>query len=529
MRHRRTTSSMIAIAGLAAAAAGPASAQAAPAFTCEASALRGTVLGQPQAIEPVVFGRGQECKTGQATPTASLPALLEANVLLAAGKKVEDPLKPSATAVGGLAGARVELLPSLPIKLPIEQAQAAIDAIPVIKVPLTPATPLAPATEATVDVREAIRALLPNGMLPQTDLLSASVLSSVATATCDGGTTPKLAGASTIAGLKLLGQPIDVDTTLQQNVNVLDSASIDPSKVDISKLPIQVAGANVPLTPTLQAAIQPVLDGLPNIEIPAAVASVKLTANEQTRDATSLTQRALRAQISLVGQPLLDVVIGEAKVSATGECPKAAVPAPPPAPEPAELQCSDRKLVLLDVFQQGSKGIKLKGAANRDFVGKTVSIRFQADGNKVVAKATVGKDGGFSTFAKTPRASVRNTNSARYTAVRGSERSLPLKLTRRMRVSSVVNGKELVTIKGRITLPLAAPAQQIDLRRRIQCGKQEVIKRVKPDKDGRYEFRVPATTLPAVYRATTRVRKNTSNSKTYPTFTLPRGVDLLKR
>ncbi|MBA2348358.1 MAG: hypothetical protein H0V81_08685 [Solirubrobacterales bacterium] len=520
----RPTRALLAAAGLlAATAAAPGVAQAAePKFTCEASALRATVLGQP--IEPVVYGRGQECKTGETIPTIKLPELLDAAVLVAAGTKTDDALKPAATAAGGLTGFRVKLLPSLPIQLPTEQIIANIPDLPPIAVPGL--------GTLNISIKEAVRSLAPNGLLPQADLLSAAVLSSVAGASCADGKL-SLNGASTVAGLRVLGQPVNVDSTLQQNLNVIDSASIDPSNITVAMLDLPPAvdallgdallgGA---LTAALQSALQPVLDALPNIEIPAAVAQVKITANTQSKTATTLTQQAIRVEASLVGTPLLDAVIGEAKVSAVGDCPVAARP----DEQPAELGCTDRKLVLVDVFQQGSKGVKLKGAANRDFAGKTVSIRFQGDGNKVVATAKVGKNGGFSTFAPTPRASVRDTNKARYTAVRGKEKSLSLKLTRRMRVSRVLDDKKQVTITGFVRMPLAAPAATINLRQRIQCGKQKVIATTKPNSEGRYTFKVKSPDLPAVYRATTRVRNNTGNPKTYPTFTLPRGVDLLKR
>jgi hypothetical protein len=525
----RLTKSVLATAALTAAAAlaAPGAAHAAPAFTCEASALRGTVLGT--AIEPVVFGRGQACKSGQTVPTIALPELLDASVLVAAATKIDDDLRPGANAAGGLAGARIKLLPSLPIQLPTEQVVGAIEPI---RIPLGAAGLLLglPNGEAIVDIRDAVRALAPGGLLPQADLLSAGVLSSVAAATCDGESTPKLAGASTVAGLRLLGQPIDVDTALQQNINVVDSASIDPSDIDISQVDIAIPGQNV-LSPQVVAAVQgllrPVLDGLPNIEIPAAVAQVRLTADEQLREGSALTQRALRVQASLLGTSLVDLVIGEAKVSATGDCPRVSASAGEPA-EPAELQCTDRKLVLLDVFEERGR-VRLRGAANRDFVGKDVAIRFRAGGNRVVARAKVARNGSFETTAPLPRSKVRRTNAARYTAVRGRERSLPLKLVRRMRTSSVTSDGGVVTIRGRVSRPLARPVRQIRLVRRVACGRAQLIKRFKPRSDGSFVVRVKASSRPAVYRATTRVRKVVTNPKTYPTFTLPRGIDLNQR
>lgn len=522
MRHRRLRPALVTAAGLLVAFAAPGAAHAAtPAFMCEASAIRGTVLGQT--VEPVVFGRGQACRTGSGKPVPGLavPALLQADALVAAGTNTPDALKPSVSGAGGLANARVQILPSLPVKLPIEQAQAAIAAVGPITVPLTLATPLAPATSVQVNINDALTALLPNGGLPQTDLLSTSVLSSVAGASCDGGKLT-LAGSSTVTGLKLLGRPIDLDSGVQRDVNVIDSSSIDPSKIDISKVTATVPGVTLPSPAVLQAALQPLLDAIPDIKIPAAVAQVKLTAGTQSKTATSLTQQALRVQASLLGTSLIDAVVGEARVTATGACPARG------AVQPAELQCTDRKLVLLDVFREG-RHVRLRGAANRNFVGKFVSIRFRASGAKTVARAKVAKDGSFTTTAPVPSVAVRDSNVARYTAVRSRERSLPLKLIRRMRTTSVTSKRGLVTIRGRISKPLANPTRSIRLIRRVACGKAQLVKTFKPKADGTFVVHVKASSRPAVYRLTTRVRKVASNPKTYPTFTLPRGIDLNQR
>lgn len=519
--RRRTSSSLALVAtGLVTALAGTASAQAAPAFTCEASALRGTILGQAT-IEPSVYGRGQECKTGQAVPTVKIPELLDASVLVASGNRTDDAAKPSASAAGGLAGATVKLLPSVPLTLPVDQVAAAI---PAQTVPLGALGLLLglPGGNLTVDVGAAIKRLA--APLPQADLLSAGVLSSVAAASCDGtAATPKLAGTSTITGLKVLGQNVAVDSTLQQNLNVVDTASIDPSNLTISQLNLGLPVLDQLNLGVLQAALQPVLDALPTITIPPTVVQVKVGANIQTKDASSLTQQALTVKATLLGQPLLDVVIGEAKVGATGDCPKVTG-----SGGPAELQCTDRKLVLLDVFKEKGR-VRLRGAANQDFVGKTVDIKYRAQGNKVVAKAKVAADGSFTTTAAMPPSSISDTNLSRYTAVRGDERSLPLKLIRRMRTSSVSSKSGNVTIRGQVSLPLASPVQSIRLIRRVSCGKAQLIKTFKPKSNGSFSVTVKASSKPAVYRAVTAVRKVTTNPKTYPTFTLPRGIDLSAR
>ena len=68
----------------------------------------------------------------------------------------------------------------------------------------------------------------------------------------------------------------------------------------------------------------------------------------------------------------------------------------------------------------------------------------------------------------------------------------------------------------------------IVVKRRLSCGRYRVIKRFTPPANGRFKITVggPGSQQAAVYRLQTRVRKFVSNPKLYPTFTLPRYVDL---
>jgi hypothetical protein len=285
---------------------------------------------------------------------------------------------------------------------------------------------------------------------------------------------------------------------------------------------------------------------LPPIDLPASVVDARLTPNEQIVDAGTLTQRALRAELSLAGTPLLDAVFGEARAGASpGTCLTAG--ATPPGGRPAQpgttadqggvadqlLACTDRKLVLVDVLRQGSR-VKLLGAANRDFVGRRVAIRLRATG-KVVAHAKVRKDGSFETTAPAPPraflATHRRANRVRYRAEIGKEKSLPLKLRRRLVVSSMTSKKGKVTIAGRVVGPLTTPVSTVRVVRRVSCHKVVLVKRFKPRPDGTFRVTVkaPKHQAAAVYRLVTRVREKPSNPRTYPTFTLPRGVALNTR
>jgi hypothetical protein len=76
--------------------------------------------------------------------------------------------------------------------------------------------------------------------------------------------------------------------------------------------------------------------------------------------------------------------------------------------------------------------------------------------------------------------------------------------------------------------PLANPTKTIVIQRRVSCTQLVTVKRVVPGRDGKFSVTLPAPPgqQAAVYRAATEVRKNTTNPKLFPTFTLPRVVEL---
>jgi len=529
------------VAGLAtAAAAAPSGAQAATnPFNCDASALRGGLLGQP-ALEPVTANRGKAaCESATGGLTDALPAPLAASAVVArtivSGPADRADLQ-SALAVGGLADVKIGAL-GLPIELPVDTA---LDAVQPLLVPLNgllaPVAALLGVPSLSLDLKPALEQLLPGGALPAS-IVSADAVLAYAGARCQNGTAVPFS-TSSITGLKVLGQPVLVDSALQDTVNLIDSASIDPSQLDpLELLPTstldQILGVPLlrPLVEsTLKPVIQTLLDALPTIEIPATIANVKLTANEKTEEGGLLTQQALRVQISVLAQPIADVVVGEARVTTAGaNCtPPAAPPVvdPPPTATDLALACTTRRLVLEDVVPRNGR-VSLIGAADRALAGRTVSIRFLGTG-RTVASTKVAADGSFRATAPMPSREIRSTNRARYQAVIGKEKSLDLKLERRMLVTGVRVSGGKVTIAGRVTRPLSRPASTITVTRRVSCKKQEVVARVKPKADGTFRVTVaaPEGQLAAVYRLGTRVRKTTSNPKTFPTFTLPRAVDL---
>jgi hypothetical protein len=481
----------------------------ADAFGCTASAVRGTVLGSGT-IEPVVANPGGgDCKTDVRGLSVPLSTVLTANVVSARTAAQGTGVAETADAAGGLSDIRLLSLPDLPITLPTAD--------------LSSLKPIDIAGVGSIDVAAAVRALLPDNRLPRANLVEVAALTASARGACVSGQ-PQLTGTSSVLGLKVLGAELGVDEIVERTTNLIDTASVDPSDIDLSSVPL-VGGGTVDLRP-LQATVQPLLDALPTISIPATVAQIRVSPAQQERVGDRLTQRALRVEASIAGTPIADVVLGEATVTSTGaQC--AAAPSSAAGVAESALRCTKRRLVLIDVLP--GRRVRLVGAADRRFSGRRVSIFFTHTGRRV-ATAVVGRDGMFRTTAKMPPRSIRGTNRARYQARIGRERSLRLKLQRRMIVRSVRVRNGRVRISGTVRRPLAKPIRTIEIRRRVSCRRSVVVKRFKPNRRGNFSVvvKAPPSQLAAVYRAATRVRKTRRNPKTYPTFTLPRFVDLAR-
>jgi len=188
------------------------------------------------------------------------------------------------------------------------------------------------------------------------------------------------------------------------------------------------------------------------------------------------------------------------------------------------LECTQRKLILIDVLQRGNH-VAILGAADKRLIGRKVTITFLAN-HKRVASAVVGSDGFFGTTAALPSRRVRFTNRAIYQASIGAVRSQGLKLTRRMLVDSIAASRGKVVIHGRVVRPLAQPIATIFVQRRVSCSSYVTVKRIKPRRNGTFTVTLaaPPNTQAAIYLATTRVRQTVRNRKTFPTSTLPRVV-----
>lgn len=519
----------------------------AAALQCSASALRGAVLGQP-ALEPVVANGGDvACASkvaGGAAASAALSALpLNATVLGAATTVTAPDVakeKQAALAQGGLAALTVKALPTLPITLPTASIPPSVGSITIPTPPLVAAlgtilTPI-PST-LTFDLTAAVNALLPNGQLPNVEVVSLGSAVAYAGYACQRGVATKY-GLSQVADLKVLGQTVPTDVALDQVLSLIDTQNIDLTQLNPALIPLPtglsplVSTLLTPLLSTVQSlVVGPLIAALPPISIPATVANVKLTPSSQTVTGDRLVQQGPRLQVSILGQSIADVIVGEAIIAGTDgvDCTPAAAPTvPPETAADLALECTTRSLVLVDVLRQGNR-VKLLGAADRKLAGRTVSLRLAAQ-NRTVATAKIAPDGSFSALAPLPPKAIRSTNAARYQAVLGTEKSLDLKLERRMIVSSLSAEGGKVTIAGRVTLPLSKPTSSITLTRRVSCKRSEVVKRFLPKADGTFSVTVPAPSgeAAAVYRLATRVRRTVRSMTTSPTFTLPRGVNLTR-
>jgi hypothetical protein len=497
---------LIAVAvGLSAAAGAiPSQADAAIKWRCSATPLSGTLLGQELPLPEAGSNTG-ECVNDATLPTLSLPdplsTLLQVDLLN--GKTAVN--ESGAFAGAGLAQIKIGSLPIPLGDIPIP------DELKNIKI----SVPDHDEPVASVDLSPAINAIQ---SLPSKALLDAGILYSNVAGTCQDGR-PVLNGESRVLNADILGLTVDASHTVDSAINLVDTSNIDLSTLDTSLAKITLLGNTVDVSSgEILEALSPVLDELPPIAIPEQVGHIKLTASSKTIEDGMLVQRALRAQISLLGQSIADLTIGKAAVGAGAAC-------TPPAPRLA-LECTKRKLALIDVLPEGDH-VRLYGAADHSLAGKTVKIVFKATHN-VVASVQVAKDGSFTTTAPMPAANIRNTNRARYIAKAGGEKSLNLKLMRRMFVRSIRSHGNKVTIRGQVVAPLATTPQTITLKRRVTCHRLEVVKRFKPRNDGSFTVTVkkPKNLAATVYRLQTRVRESYTNPKLYPTFTLPRAVDL---
>lgn len=481
-------------------------------FNCDASAVR-LQLGSATTIEPITANRGgTSCKAARLQTNATSGPI-------SGGSLLAQTLLPNSTeaqATGGVGSLSLGQGALSAIPLP---TLTAIDALPTVPVslPLPPPLP----SSITVDVRPAVQALV--GGLPNASLLDLTGSVATADARCDGSM-PKLTGTSQVASVKVLGQPLPTDQVVQQALTLYNGQTIDPSALDLSKitLPPGLSFTDPAFGTIIKTAV---LGAIPQITLPASFLQVSITPSSQQVTDGGLTQRGLSIALSVLGQNVLNAVVGEARVSTDSvkcliQTPAGAV-APPQTITKEALSCSSRRLALLDVLDRGGY-VALTGAADTRLAGKIVAIRSLADG-RIVAHARVDRAGLFHARAPLPPARLRDTNRARYMAIQGKDRSLNLKLHRRMVFTSIRSLHGKVVLSGLVTKPWANPRERVVIRQRVTCHKQRIVARVRPDSRGRFRvtLKAPKNGDVGVYRATTVVAYPDPSAPDFRTYTLP--------
>jgi hypothetical protein len=487
-------------------------------FNCDASSIRIQIASQAT-VEPITANRGETTCKEVKSQTSITSGAVSGGVLLA---QTTVPADSEAHAVGGLGQLTVGQGALAGIPLP---TLTAVDSLPSVTVPIPLSGQLLGLpSQVTVDIRPAVKALV--AALPTAALLDLAGSVASADATCENGA-PKLSGSTRVADLSVLGQKLPTDAIVNQALSLYDGQTIDPKKLDLSKvvLPPGLSFTDPLLGTILQNAVGPVISALPPITLPASLLSVLVKPQNQIADADSLTQQGLAISISLLGQNIVNAVVGEARVSVdsvhcTVTTPQGEV-APISAVPNAALECSSRRLSLLDVLDRGTY-VSLYGAADKRYAGKRITIRSKADGGRVVARPVVHKSGLFRARAPLPPARFRDTNMARYIATYRDQKSLYLKLHRRMVFTRVTSAHGKVTLSGVVTKPEAKNHRQsVVIRQRLTCRKQRIVARVHPDSRGHFRvtLKAPKKGDVGVYRATTMV--GYPDGPDFRTYTLP--------
>jgi hypothetical protein len=173
------------------------------------------------------------------------------------------------------------------------------------------------------------------------------------------------------------------------------------------------------------------------------------------------------------------------------------------------------------------------GVAPAAAVGKKVAILSSWNG-KTVATATVQADLSFKATVALPPRSLRFTNRALYVAKLGSVRSGALKFARRMYTTSITAAGRTITFSGDVTRPFAKQLEPVTIRAAASCTALTagtIVAKVSLTRSGTFSatLQLPPSlqNAPKLYlQAQTRVRQNQRSNKTYPTFTVIRGVQL---
>jgi len=223
------------------------------------------------------------------------------------------------------------------------------------------------------------------------------------------------------------------------------------------------------------------------------------------------------------GLPANPIVSTGSVLGATISAPLAQAPG---AVEELLRGCSS-PLVLNDAYIHGNR-VYLAGSAAKSLIAKKVEIIFGTAAKKV-ASATVGANGQFTTTAPLPPAKIREALKTYYAAEIGSQRSLHLKLTRRLLLEPPTASGHTVTLSGRVTLPLTKPITPIVVEQQLECHKTTIADTFTPPASGAFHITipVPAGARAGIYTLKSKVAANAhALAHGFTTYSLPLPVAL---
>jgi hypothetical protein len=173
--------------------------------------------------------------------------------------------------------------------------------------------------------------------------------------------------------------------------------------------------------------------------------------------------------------------------------------------------------------------VYVSGAADLRLAGQTVELFLgQRAPGKRVGSAVVQPDGSFATTIAAPKGRLAR-KAARYQARVGATRSQRLRLERRMVATRLARDGDTLKLSGVLLRPFTRPPAVIEIERYLSCRRREkvAVKKVRPDRNGRFTITLPAPDgVPAAaYRARTRAPTMTTG-RIANVFTLPRALDL---
>ena len=407
-----------------AAAPSHAAAAGASGFRCAAIPVIGTVLGQSLPVAST-GSVDQDCVAGSVAPTLDVPAPLAALVSVQAVNGATATSGDGVYAGAGLANLRIG---SLPIPVPPIPVPAELTQIPVS---------IGPVKVATVDLTPAINAI---SSLPSRNLLEGGVVYSQALGVCSNGE-PTLSGSSRILNASVLGLPIDASGTVDTAVNLVDTTSIALDTLDLQLAEVTLLGGvlNVDLGPGPRPA-----GADPRGHATAGGPGPGRAGQAHRLQPDARRRRARPARAACAGHPRRaldrrprdrDRRRRRRRLRAGRDAHRAGCPhhraGAPRSRSPAPPASSRSSTSCAAVTTSASTA-----PPTRAWAARSVSIVFQATG-RTVARVRVQPDGSFTTTAPLPRRSIRNTNRARYVAKAAGERSLNLKLARRMVVTKI--------------------------------------------------------------------------------------------